>query len=282
MPLRRREYSLSSDDESSRSSSRSRSQSRSRSRSRSRSQSRPRARSISRSSTAGPHPRSNTHRKHRNRNHPRFRRPSVKTAAIFVAALAVATVCVHRIWQKRTARSEKDHWENSPGRHSRRRNVVRDRHNGYLDGGGYNHSNRRQLHDRDYRSRGGSRFYDDESDGDPYYSDYCPSPSERTRFPRRERIGDRRGRGLEAEDGAGSAFGGGRDELVRYEKASTARSEAESNRLFDEDTRSRRRFEDTIDDWNRRDARREPSPSDERRPEPIPADRRSRRRSDYY
>ncbi|EQB50285.1 hypothetical protein CGLO_10289 [Colletotrichum gloeosporioides Cg-14] len=233
-----------------------------RSRSRSRSRSPPR----SRSSSAGPHPRNARRSYNNNKNHrPRLpkKKPSFKTTAVLIAAIAVATICIHRVWHKRKHPEVRGpHWDtlNAPGRHSRRRNVVRDRHNGYVP-----------EHDRPPRRlppRRGSRYYEDESDG--YFSDYNPPP-------RTYRLAEEpRGQRLTEE----AIMGPPRDEIVRYAKTS-ARSEAESSkRFFDEDNRSRR-VEDAVEDWSRRGAARFPSP-DGRRPETVYDDRRSRRRSDYY
>ncbi|KAF6837551.1 hypothetical protein CMUS01_04976 [Colletotrichum musicola] len=261
--------------------------------SRSSSHSRSLSRSLSRSSTAGPHRRTGTRerprarslsraRSHsRSRSHRRFHppKPSLKTAAIAVAALAVAAICVHRFWSRRAAIREKERWDHSPPRRRlRRRNVIRDRHNGYIDD--CERSTRRRLPEREFyppaRSRGESRYY--ESDGDSYYSDsYCHSPTGRRFSERRERIDDRRARRLAEEDVA--AFGGPRDEIVRYEKPLTAGSEAQSGRFFDDDRRYRRRYGDILDDWDRRGERAFPSPTIEPRLEPVFDDRRSRRRS---
>ncbi|KAF4775589.1 hypothetical protein HER10_EVM0012282 [Colletotrichum scovillei] len=226
--------------------------------------------SRSRSSSAGP------------RDH--HKKPGIKTAAVFIAAIAVASLAVHKLWPRGIIHSEKEHWEHSPppgGRRSRRRNAIRDRHNGYIDYDDHNvwdrndyPRDRRRLSEREYyppRSRGGrrSRGYGSESEGDSYYSDdYLPSPSER--FERRGRIeGDGRGRsrGVGAE---------GENEMVRYEKQSN-RSEAAGSR-FVEERLPRPRYNEAVEDWSRRGDQRFPSPP--REPEYV--DRRSRRRSDYY
>lgn len=265
--------SSSSSSSSSRSSSRSRSLSRSSTagpRSRTLTRDRPRARSLSRARSQS-----------RSRSHRRFNppKPSLKTAAIAVAALAVAAICVHRFWSRR--RSEKDCCGHPPPRRRlRRRNVIRDRHNGYIDD--YERSNRRRLPEREFcpaRSRGGGPgYYDGESDGYSYYSDdYCHSPTGRRFSDRRERIDDRRARRAVEENVA--VFGGPRDEIVRYEKPPTARSEAENSRFLDDDRRSRRRYGDLLDDWDRRGERAFPSPTVEPRLDPMLDDRRSRRRS---
>uniref|UniRef100_L2FF68 Uncharacterized protein n=1 Tax=Colletotrichum fructicola (strain Nara gc5) TaxID=1213859 RepID=L2FF68_COLFN len=191
------------------------------------------------------------------------KKPSFKTTAVLIAAIAVATICIHRVWHKRKHPEVRGpHWDtlNAPGRHSRRRNVVRDRHNGYVP-----------EYDRPPRRlppRRGPRYYEDESDG--YFSDYNPPP-------RTYRLAEEpRGQRLTEE----AIMGPPRDEIVRYAKTS-GRSEAESSkRFFDEDNRSRR-VEDAVEDWSRRGAARFPSP-DGRRPETVYDDRRSRRRSDYY
>ncbi|KAF5528396.1 hypothetical protein CGCA056_v001939 [Colletotrichum aenigma] len=233
-----------------------------RSRSRSRSRSPPR----SRSSSAGPHPR-NARRSYNNNNNRRPRlpkkKPSFKTTAVLIAAIAVATICIHRVWHKRKHPEVRGpHWDtlNAPGRHSRRRNVVRDRHNGYVP--------ECDCPPRRLPPRRGPRYYEDESDG--YLSDYNPPP-------RTYRLAEEpRGQRLTEE----AIMGPPRDEIVRYAKTS-GRSEAESSkRFFDEDNRSRR-VEDAVEDWSRRGAARFPSP-DGRRPETVYDDRRSRRRSDYY
>ncbi|KAF9878029.1 hypothetical protein CkaCkLH20_04605 [Colletotrichum karsti] len=251
--------------------------------------------SPSRSSSAGPHPR-NVPRNYIRNHAPRPKKPSFKTTAVFIAAIAVATICVHRVWTKR--RSDKDNhhrsWENTPGRRSVRRNVVRDRHNGYIIDEHEEWTRRRRLPEREYRDRDRrSRFYDDESDG--YYSDHYhppPPPSNRTqqRLPRslpRSRADGRSGRSL-VEENFVPVFEGPRDEVVRYEKAPTVRSATgaaaaaaagdSTQQVIEEDTTSRRRVEDAVEDWHRRGSRRFPSP--ERR-ETVFDDRRSRRASAY-
>ncbi|OHE96576.1 hypothetical protein CORC01_08174 [Colletotrichum orchidophilum] len=232
--------------------------------------------SRSRSSSAGP------------RNH--HKKPGIKTAAVFIAAIAVASLAVHKLWPRGIIHSEKEHWEHSPsGRRCRRRNAIRDRHNGYIDYDDHNvwdrndyPRDRRRLPEREYhppRSRGGGRArgYGSESDGDSYYSDdYLPTPSERFRERRPGIEGDGRGRlrGIGAE---------GENEIVRYEKQSN-RSEADRSRLVEERLQ-KPRYNEAVEDWSRRGGQRLPSPSDDRRGfrgEPEYEDRRSRRRSDYY
>ncbi|WYZ39737.1 hypothetical protein EsH8_IV_000078 [Colletotrichum jinshuiense] len=240
----------------------------------------------SRSSSAGP------------RNH---RRPGLKTAAVFIAAVAVASICVHKFWPRGIIHSEKEHWEHSssPGRRSRRRNAVRDRHNGYIDYDDHNvfdsndHGrNRRRLPEREYhshrsRSEGRSRGRDSDSESD--FGDYLPTPSERF-SERRERLeGDRRGRsrGFGAGEETASAFSVHRDEVIRYEKQSN-RSEADRSRIEEERPRQPQ-YNEAVEDWGRR-GQRHSSPSDERghRGEPVFNERRSKRRSrldgdyDYY
>ncbi|KZL75969.1 hypothetical protein CT0861_05222 [Colletotrichum tofieldiae] len=231
----------------------------------------------SRSSSAGP------------RDH---RRPGIKTTAVFIAAIAVASICVHKFWPRGTVHSKKENWEHSAsssGRRSRRRNAIRDRHNGYIDYDDHNvfdrndypHDGRRRLPEREYypprsRSDGRSRGYDSDSEGDSYYSDdYLPSPSERFSKRRGTIEGDRRGRsrGVGPEED---------NEVVRYEKQSN-RSEADRSR-FEEERPQRPRYNEAVEDWSRRGGQRYPSPSDERgyRVEPEYVDQRSRRRSDYY
>ncbi|GJC96196.1 hypothetical protein CH63R_01861 [Colletotrichum higginsianum IMI 349063] len=246
--------------------------------------------SRSRSSSAGP----------RGSHH--HRRPSIKTAAVFIAAVAVASLCVHKLWPRGTSHSKKQDWDQSltpPGRRSRRRNAIRDRHNGYLDYDDHNVFDRNDYyrpHDNVARGalprgrgesyypprvRGGdgrSRGYGSDSDGDSYYSDdYLPSPSERFSGRRGTIEGgaDRRGRSR--------GFGGAdeENEVVRYEKQSN-RSEADRSR-FEEERPERPRYNEAVEDWSRRGGQRYPSPSEERgyRGEPDYVDRRSRRRSDY-
>ncbi|KAJ0165664.1 hypothetical protein CTA2_10459 [Colletotrichum tanaceti] len=235
--------------------------------------------SRSRSSSAGP------------RGIQHHRRPSIKTAAVLIAAVAVASLCVRKLWPRGTARHpKKQDWDRSltpPGRRSRRRNVIRDRHNGYLDYDDHNVFDRNDYYrpgddgargalpgtgGEPYyppRGRGDGRSrgygYGSDSDGDSYYSDdYLPSPS--------ERFSGRRGRSR--------GFGGAdeENEVARYEKQSI-RSEADKSR-FEE---ARPRYNEAVEDWSRRGGQRYQSPSDERgyRGEPEYVDRRSRRRSDY-
>ncbi|KAK1634876.1 hypothetical protein BDP81DRAFT_54124 [Colletotrichum phormii] len=222
--------------------------------------------SRSRSSSAGP------------RDH--HKKPGIKTAAVFIAAIAVASLAVHKLWPRGIIHSEKEHWEHSSspgGRRSRRRNAIRDRHNGYIDYDDHNvwdrndhPRDRRRLPERDYyppRSRGGgrSRGYGSESEGDSYYSDdYLPSPSERR--GRLEGDGRGRSRGIGAE---------GENEMVRYEKQSN-RSEAAGSR-FVEERLPRPRYNEAVEDWSRRGGQRFPSPPGE----PEYVDRKSRRRSNY-
>ncbi|KAK1970151.1 hypothetical protein LY78DRAFT_735413 [Colletotrichum sublineola] len=215
----------------------------------------------SRSSSAGP-------REHH--------RPSIKTAAVFIAAVAVASICIHKLWPRG---SDKDHWKDSAsssaGRRSRRRNAIRDRHNGYLDYDDHNvfdrndrprDDRRRRLPEREYyaapsRSEGRSRGYGSDSDGDSYHShEYLPSPSERLS----NRRSKSRGIGTLADN-----------ELVRYER--------QSNRSFEEERPQRPQYNEAVEDWSRRGSQRPPSPSDERgyRGESEYADRKSRRRSVY-
>ncbi|OLN87141.1 hypothetical protein CCHL11_08949 [Colletotrichum chlorophyti] len=235
-----------------------------------------RSRSRSRSSSAGPQ---------------RRRRPGLKTTAVFIAALAVATICIHKFWRRGgNVHSEKrQYWDRSPspsGRRSRRRNVVRDRHNGYLEYHRPPPSRREQR--RQTRSGPRSRSYDDsESETISYVSGYLPSPRERERRERFDADHRGRSRGPAPDQESASGFSGGRDEVVRYEKQSN-RSEADKSRI--EDDRSRRQgYGDVLDDWHRR-GQRNASPSYERgyRPETVFDDRRSRRRSrveggyDYY
>ncbi|KAK1981939.1 hypothetical protein LZ30DRAFT_591638, partial [Colletotrichum cereale] len=226
----------------------------------------------SRSSSAGP-------REHR--------RPGIKTAAVFIAAIAVASICIHKFWP-RGAHSDKDY---SPaGRRSRRRNAIRDRHNGYLDYDDHNvfdrndhapDDGRRRLPGREHyaarsRSDGRSRGYGSDSDGDSYHSDeYLPSPSERLSNRRGTIEGGRRSksRGFGAQDD---------NEVVQYERQSN-RSEADRSRI-EEERPQRPQYNEAVEDWGRRGSQRPPSPSDERgnRGESEYADRRSRRRSAYH
>ncbi|KAK1597084.1 uncharacterized protein LY79DRAFT_587556 [Colletotrichum navitas] len=225
----------------------------------------------SRSSSAGP-------REHR--------RPSIKTAAVFVAAVAVATICLHKLWPRN---SHKDHWEPSPasssGRLSRRRNAIRDRHNGYLDYDDHNvfdrndyvrnDRRRRRLREREQypapsRSDRRSRGYGSDSDGDSYQSDeYLPSPSER--FSNRRGAIDEdlrsKSRGIGALDD---------NEIVRYER--------QSNMSCEEERPQRPQYNEAVADWSRRGSQLPPSPSDERsyKGESDYADRRSRRRPVYH
>ncbi|EFQ35419.1 hypothetical protein CGRA01v4_06212 [Colletotrichum graminicola] len=224
----------------------------------------------SRSSSAGP-------REHR--------RPSIKTAAVLVAAVAVATICLHKLWPRS---SHKDHWEPSPassaGRLSRRRNAIRDRHNGYLDYDDHNvfdrndhvrSDRRRRLPEREHypapsHSDGRSRGYGSDSDGDSYHSDeYLPSPSERFSNRRSTIEGDRRSksRGISALDN---------NEIVRYER--------QSNMSFEEERPQRPQYNEAVADWSRRGSQLPSSLSDEQsyKGESEYADRRSRRRPVYH
>ncbi|KAK2034106.1 hypothetical protein LX32DRAFT_634528 [Colletotrichum zoysiae] len=229
----------------------------------------------SRSSSAGP-------REHH--------RPSIKTAAVFIAAVAVASICIHKLWPRGSDKDRRD-WDQSPassaGRRSRRRNAIRDRHNGYLDYDDHDvfdrndHARdqgrrRRRLPEREHytassRSDGRSRGYGSESDGDSYHSDeYLPSPSERFSNRRGAIEGDRRSksRGVSALDD---------NELVRYER--------QSNRSVEEERPQRPQYNEAVADWSRRGSQRPPSPSDERGyrgGESDYADRKSRRRSVYH
>ncbi|KAK1995727.1 hypothetical protein LX36DRAFT_581836, partial [Colletotrichum falcatum] len=228
--------------------------------------------SRSRSSSAGP-------REHR--------RPSIKTAAVFIAAVAVASICIHKLWPRS---SDKDRWDESPaslaGRRSRRRNAIRDRHNGYLDyddhnvfdsndRARYDSRRRRRLPEREYhpaRSRidGRSTGYGSGSDGYSSHSDeYLPSPSERFSHRRGTIEGDRRSRSR----GVGAL---GDNELVRYER--------QSNRSFEEERPQRPQYNEAVADWSRRGSHQLPSLSDERsyRGESEYADRKSRRRPVYH